>query len=436
MKTSGKLSQISFIIAREFRAISTSYAVLLVLMGGIFVYGLLYNYMYAPNIVTDAPVAVVDNSHSSLSRQYIRWLDATPQVAVYAQAMDYREAREWMKEGKVQGILYIPHDFETRVFQGREAVFSLYATTDAFLYFEALQEATSRVYLAINDAHRMDGAVFLPPQGLLAVAMAKPVNVAGTALYNHTEGYGSYLIPAVMMVIIFQTLLMVIGMLTGDEYQHRATEPLLPGGRTADKSGLWGGAMRLVAGKTFVYCGLYITPLLQHSQYRKRTVHYRYDGTLSDGDLFLRAGSLALLHRFGSSAADDRFLLGRLDFPVRSLLPAGTDAMVLAHGTLHPPGRTRHACFRQAKLDGSRYGRHTAGIHYTVDTGDRLFRAQRVGIQEKAGSVNQKREPFPNSEITPMCPPIFSIMLLHRGSPNPVPCTKLSTFIKRSKTAS
>ena len=48
MKTSGKLSQISFIIAREFRAISTSYAVLLVLMGGIFVYGLLYNYMYLP----------------------------------------------------------------------------------------------------------------------------------------------------------------------------------------------------------------------------------------------------------------------------------------------------------------------------------------------------------------------------------------------------
>ncbi len=33
MKTSNKLSQIAFIITREFRAISTSYAVLLVLMG-------------------------------------------------------------------------------------------------------------------------------------------------------------------------------------------------------------------------------------------------------------------------------------------------------------------------------------------------------------------------------------------------------------------
>lgn len=251
MKTSNSLSQIAFIIAREFRAISTSYAVLLVLMGGIFVYGLLYNYMYAPNIVTKAPVAVVDNSHSSLSRQYIRWLNATPQVEIYAQALDYREAQEWMKQGKVQGILYLPHNFEDRVFQGQEAVFSLYATTDAFLYYEALQEASARVMLAINDAYRPDGTVFLPPQGVVAVAMAKPVNVSGTALYNYTEGYGSYLIPAVMMVIIFQTLLMVIGMVTGDEYQNGGIRAYLPFGNG------WGAATRIVAGKTFVYCALY-----------------------------------------------------------------------------------------------------------------------------------------------------------------------------------
>ena len=113
MKTLSKLQQLSFIIRREFLAISTSYAVLLVLMGGIFVYGLLYNYMYAPNIVTDVPVAVVDNSHSELSRDFIRWLDATPQAEIYSQAMDYHEAKEWMKEGKVQGILYLPHDLRS-----------------------------------------------------------------------------------------------------------------------------------------------------------------------------------------------------------------------------------------------------------------------------------------------------------------------------------
>ena len=208
MKKLNKLQQLSFIIRREYWAISTSYAVLLVLMGGIFVYGLLYNYMYAPNIVTDVPVAVVDNSHSELSRNFIRWLDATPQAEIYDQAMDYHEAKEWMKAGKVQGILYLPHDFEERVFRGDEAVFSLYATTDAFLYFEAL-------------------------------------------LYNYTEGYGSYLIPAVMVIIIFQTLLMVIGMLTGEEHMTKGILAYTPFGKS------WAVAIRIVAGKTFVYCSLY-----------------------------------------------------------------------------------------------------------------------------------------------------------------------------------
>ena len=225
-------------------------------MGGIFVYGLLYNYMYAPNIVTDVPVAVVDNSHSELSRNFIRWLDATPQTEIYAQAMDYHEAKEGMRKGKVQGILYLPHDFEGRVFRGDEAVFSLYATTDAFLYFEALQGASSRVMLAVNDKYRSDGAVFLPPQGLLAVAMAQPVNVEGTALYNYTEGYGSYLIPAVMIIIIFQTLLMVIGMVTGEEAE-RNRRPIFPKQSNLNMNLTWRQALYNVSGRTFVYVMLY-----------------------------------------------------------------------------------------------------------------------------------------------------------------------------------
>lgn len=251
MKTLSKLQQLSFIIRHEFLSISTSYAVLLVLMGGIFLYGLLYNYMYAPNIVTNVPVAVVDNSHSELSRNFIRWLDAAPQAEIYNQAIDYHEAKEWMKAGKVQGILYLPYDFEERVFRGDESVFSLYATTDAFLYFESLQKATSSVMLAINDKYRTDVAVLLPPQGLLAVAMAQPVSVVGTALYNYTEGYGSYLIPAVMMIIIFQTLMMVIGMVTGEERSSGGIHAYALFGQN------WGNCIRIVAGKTFVYCSLY-----------------------------------------------------------------------------------------------------------------------------------------------------------------------------------
>ena len=59
------LNNILAVSWHEFRVICTRYSILLVLSGGIFVYGLLYNYMYAPNVVRDAPVAVVDLKSST-----------------------------------------------------------------------------------------------------------------------------------------------------------------------------------------------------------------------------------------------------------------------------------------------------------------------------------------------------------------------------------
>lgn len=248
----GTEASLSNVIRHEWKAIATNPAILLVLAGGIFLYGLLYNYMYAPNLVRKAPVAVVDLSHSALSREYVRWLDAAPQTSVYAQTPNILEARKWMKKGEVTGILYIPSDFETHVARGETSVFTLYAATDAFLNFKGLQEASSRVMLAVNDAHRCAGTVFLPPQGLLAVASSTPVNVSGTALYNYTEGYGSYLIPAVMIVIIFQTMLMVIAMLTGEEAEQQRE------GVYSMKARSLKDMLCIVSGRTFVYVMLYV----------------------------------------------------------------------------------------------------------------------------------------------------------------------------------
>ena len=268
-------NSIATVIFREWRSISTNAAILLVLMGGIFAYGLLYNLMYAPNLVRKTPVAIVDNSHSALSREYIRLLNATPQASVYALTPNYLEAKEWLKQSKVDGILYLPADFDARVGRGEQSVFTVYASTDAFLNFKNLQEASSRVMLAVNDAHRAEGAVFLPPQGLLAVALSAPVNVSGTALYNYTEGYGSYLIPAVMIIIIFQTLLMVIGMVTGEEAERKRLPTTTPygylpplnspvsRGRTTSRkeensdSSAWRQALYNISGRTFVYVMLY-----------------------------------------------------------------------------------------------------------------------------------------------------------------------------------
>lgn len=242
------LNNISSIILNEFKTISGSFAIVLVLMGGIFMYGLLYNYMYAPDVVRNVPVVVVDNSKTELSREYIRLLNATPQVDVIATGEDYPQAQELMKMDEAAGILYLPYDFTDRVSRGDESVFIMYETTNAFLNYLAMQEASAGSMLALNDRYRPEMVVFLPSQAAAQLSVAKPINVAGTALYNYTEGYGTYLIPAVLIVIMFQTLLMVIGMISGEERQFKLLQVYRP---------TFGQAGRLVIGKTFVYMMLY-----------------------------------------------------------------------------------------------------------------------------------------------------------------------------------
>lgn len=235
----------------ELRAIATSYSVLLVLVGGVFFYGLLYNYMYAPNVVREVPVAVVDHSHTALSRQYVRWLDATPDVAVAYELPDMAAAKSLMTEGKVFGTLYLPRDFATLLYEGRPSVYPFYASTDAFLYYEAMERANLQVMEAIDGDYRTALLPLLPVQGLAAVATQHPVTVVGSALYNPTEGYGIYLIPSVLMIIIFQTLMILIAMTS-----NRTSEVFL-GTQFDEGRGRLSVALSLVCGKSITYALLY-----------------------------------------------------------------------------------------------------------------------------------------------------------------------------------
>ena len=61
---------------------------------------------------------------------------------------------------------------------------------------------------------------------LQARASRNPVQLHTVALFNPTEGYGSYVVPAVALLILQQTLLMGAAMLAGtwvETGQHRAS---------------------------------------------------------------------------------------------------------------------------------------------------------------------------------------------------------------------
>lgn len=248
-----RLNNILRIAIYECRSILRNLPILLVMGGGVFLYGLLYNYMYSPNILLEVPVVVVDESHTPLSRHYIRLLDATPQVHVQGVMTNMPPARERMKQNEVVGIVFLPEDFETKVGQGNESVFVSYNTTMAFLSYAALKEASNEAMLALNTAVRPGQIVFLDSDAVAPIINTRNIQVQGIALYNESGGYATYLIPAVLIIILFQTMLMVISMRCGKEYEQR----MYPLRCVTKHDSSWRMMASIVMGKSVVYVGFY-----------------------------------------------------------------------------------------------------------------------------------------------------------------------------------
>ena len=61
-------------------------------------YPLLYSYVYTNEVVRDVPFAVIDDSNSSTSREFIRKMDATPDARLVARCNNVEEAQQLLKE--------------------------------------------------------------------------------------------------------------------------------------------------------------------------------------------------------------------------------------------------------------------------------------------------------------------------------------------------
>ena len=208
------------ILAGKGKPLPVMWGVALVMLGGSIGYGFLYGALYHPNIVTEAPVAVIDNSQSQLSRQYISNLDATQGIYVYALCQDIPEAAELMKSTKVKGIINIPHNFSQLATNGAEAIFTIYETTTSFLYYLTIQQAAASVMQDLNNSLRTGAVMSLPLQQALVMSQTPTFQTNGVAVYNQNGGYGSYLLPIAIIIIIFQTMLMCGGILAGSRTMH------------------------------------------------------------------------------------------------------------------------------------------------------------------------------------------------------------------------
>ena len=239
------------IFLREFRLIFSDVGVMVLIFAVPIVYPMLYSFIYYPEVVRDLPIAVVDMSHSVDSRQFTRDLDATPDLKVATSSISMEEAIRMFKNREVRGIVQIPASFSKDIAMQRQTTISAYADMGFFLYYKALMTGTSFVSLETGNQIQINN---LMNQGLTqrqAEITAEPVKLVDNAMANPGGGFASYGIPAALILIIQQTLIIAIGILAGTARERHVFGTLVP----LDRKRM--GTLRLVIGKAGAYFIIY-----------------------------------------------------------------------------------------------------------------------------------------------------------------------------------
>lgn len=201
---------------QELQALGKNSAILMTVFAGLLFYSVLYPLPYSQQVVTHMPVAVWDNDHSPLSREFIRRVESTPQVTVSAVVTSRQEADALMQQGEVHGLLVLPLYFERDVLLGKSPVVAVEGDASYFLIYSSIAEAIAKVSGTLGAQVKVTKELSQGTPYLGALSTALPLQSDTQALFNPTIGYVAYVVPAVFVLILHQTLLIAAGIQTAE----------------------------------------------------------------------------------------------------------------------------------------------------------------------------------------------------------------------------
>ncbi|HQP86564.1 MAG TPA: ABC transporter permease [Thermoanaerobaculia bacterium] len=223
---------------------------LLVLVGAIALYAFFYPTPYRREVLKEVPIAVVDLDRTPLSRQLVRFADAHELVRVAAHAGSLAQAEALVRDGKAGGVLGIPEGFEREVKRGAPASVGVLADATYFLVYRqvltGLAESVGTLSAGIEIRR-------LTAQGMpeaKARSFRDPVPLVSRPLFNPAEGYATYVVPPVLILILQQTLLIGIGLRGPADLGRLGSGPLVA------------RAAASVTGRTLAFVALYLVHAL------------------------------------------------------------------------------------------------------------------------------------------------------------------------------
>lgn len=240
-----------YIWKEELKKVFKDGGVLIFFLLAPFIYPVIYSFIYNNEVARNVKMVVVDASDTFLSREFTRRMNAAPDVRVVEVCRDMETAKRMLDRKEAYGILLIPSDFSKTLVRGeKQAHVSLYCDMSSLLYYKAFYLTATEVSLEMGAELQIQKKPAYTSRA--EEIQTQPILSESTALYNPQSGFGSFLVPAILVLVVQQTLLLGIGMLSGTDRERNRFHTIVPLKRH------FGGTLRVVFGKSLAYLVIYI----------------------------------------------------------------------------------------------------------------------------------------------------------------------------------
>ncbi|PSV46317.1 ABC transporter permease [Photobacterium indicum] len=258
----------------ELTAIFTNPSLLFTVFGGVLIYSFLYPLPYSQQLPREQTIAVVNLDNSQMSRELERMVDATPQVNITKHVYSIEEAKSLLIKGDVHGLMVIPTNFYRDVLLGKSPTVAYAGDASYFLVYGTIVEGLATAGGTLGAKAKVSRMVMSGDDLVLASEQYSAMKLNMRPVFNPTMGYINYVVPAVFVLILHQTLMIAAGMLGGGQNEYR-----LQGG-----TGYWlrYSAWKIVLVRTLLLVLIYIPLVAYYFGYSFSNYHISRLASISD----------------------------------------------------------------------------------------------------------------------------------------------------------
>ncbi len=207
---------------RESRHIRGSLQALLLTLILPLVTASLMAWIFGASVPRALPVAVVDQDHSSFSRQATRMLSSSPGVRVVFQETSAEAALRRMRRGEIYAFVLFPRDLYREVVGGKSPVIGVYVNGQALLPASLVSRDLRQALGTLTAGVKLRVRLKTGETRSQALARIDPVRLESHALFIPELDYRRFLVPALVAALLQILVLFAAIRALGREIKRRS----------------------------------------------------------------------------------------------------------------------------------------------------------------------------------------------------------------------